>query len=416
MSPAAQVLDQYRLVVRSARKRGGPCRTITRVRRRRFPTAQRERAGRLAAPAQYSGRPWPCGRASFCRAPWDGATKRWHTHLGTQRVPRSASGGGDSCATAATACWTSRGRARRARYRTRTSNASWSARSQETTPRGATHWSRESMARACGLSASTVGCVWRAFAAQSARRGDFQAAARLRCSDARTAAARSVAAMSRRSRHAAGAGHRSEPGDEKVRADPEARPLPRTGGAGRMPHACPGAPEKRTTALIGGLGGRPPGPPLSESPPLSGDSAWQVLSEAPLGGVQALPGHDRQGRAAGPRHPPCAATTELRHGTSLSTVMIHDWRPARRPRYRAALYGPTSTGSWPQVELWFAEITRQQIRRGTHRPHPSTRDGDQGVLGGLQRRSRLSSGPKTAAQPWNRWSVRPPFTYFRVGH
>ena len=37
-------------------------------------------------------------------------------------------------------------------------------RTLEKTPRGAVHWSRESMARACGLNASTVGRVWCAFA------------------------------------------------------------------------------------------------------------------------------------------------------------------------------------------------------------------------------------------------------------
>ncbi len=47
-------------------------------------------------------------------------------------------------------------------------------RTLETTPRGATHWSRESMARACGLSASTVGRVWRAFALKPHRSETFK--------------------------------------------------------------------------------------------------------------------------------------------------------------------------------------------------------------------------------------------------
>lgn len=36
-------------------------------------------------------------------------------------------------------------------------------RTLETIPAGATHWSKRSMAKACGLSAATVGRIWRAF-------------------------------------------------------------------------------------------------------------------------------------------------------------------------------------------------------------------------------------------------------------
>ena len=46
------------------------------------------------------------------------------------------------------------------------------------------------------------------------------------------------------------------------------------------------------------------------------------------------------------------------------TVMIHDWL-ARRPRYHLH-FTPTSASWLNQVERWFAEITRQQIWRGTH--------------------------------------------------
>ena len=47
------------------------------------------------------------------------------------------------------------------------------------------------------------------------------------------------------------------------------------------------------------------------------------------------------------------------------TAMTQDWL-ARRSRYHLH-FTPTS-GSWlNQVERWLAEITGQQIRRGTHR-------------------------------------------------
>ena len=45
--------------------------------------------------------------------------------------------------------------------------------------------------------------------------------------------------------------------------------------------------------------------------------------------------------------------------------MIHNWL-ARRPRYHLH-FTPTSASWINQVERWFAEITRQRIRRGTFR-------------------------------------------------
>lgn len=48
------------------------------------------------------------------------------------------------------------------------------ARTLETTPPDATHWSTRSMARACGLSQSTVSRVWRAFGLQPHRAESFK--------------------------------------------------------------------------------------------------------------------------------------------------------------------------------------------------------------------------------------------------
>ncbi len=47
------------------------------------------------------------------------------------------------------------------------------------------------------------------------------------------------------------------------------------------------------------------------------------------------------------------------------TAMIRNWL-ARRSRYHLH-FTPTSASWLNQVERWFVEITRQQIRRGTHR-------------------------------------------------
>ena len=47
------------------------------------------------------------------------------------------------------------------------------------------------------------------------------------------------------------------------------------------------------------------------------------------------------------------------------TAMIHNWL-LRRPRFQVH-FTPTSASWINQVERWFAELTRQQIRRGAHR-------------------------------------------------
>ena len=44
----------------------------------------------------------------------------------------------------------------------------------ESTPEGATHWSRASMAKRSGLSESTIGRIWRAFGLQPHRSEDFK--------------------------------------------------------------------------------------------------------------------------------------------------------------------------------------------------------------------------------------------------
>ena len=47
-------------------------------------------------------------------------------------------------------------------------------RTLESTPRGATHWSTRSMARASGLSHATIGRIWRAFGLQPHRTETFK--------------------------------------------------------------------------------------------------------------------------------------------------------------------------------------------------------------------------------------------------
>ncbi len=81
------------------------------------------------------------------------------------------------------------------------------------------------------------------------------------------------------------------------------------------------------------------------------------------------------------------------------TAMIHNWL-ARRPRFHLH-FTPTSASWLNQVERWFAEITRRQIRRGSHR---RTGEGDQGVSGHLQQTTETlrldqNRGPDSGIRP-----------------
>ena len=83
------------------------------------------------------------------------------------------------------------------------------------------------------------------------------------------------------------------------------------------------------------------------------------------------------------------------------TAMIHDWL-ARRPRYHLH-FTPTSASWLNQVERWFAEITRQADPARNSSQHPSSRDGDQGVPGGVTTKTRSpSSGRRPPSRSWNR--------------
>ena len=53
------------------------------------------------------------------------------------------------------------------------------------------------------------------------------------------------------------------------------------------------------------------------------------------------------------------------YGTQATAMIIHNWL-ARRPRCHLH-FTPTSAWWLNQLERWFAEITQQQIRRGTYR-------------------------------------------------
>ena len=137
---------------RRPEKGGGPFRITTRAPCRRCLT-HNARSCSAGCDGEKRRRRWPCGHASCCRAPKARATKRWPRPLGTTRATvgkwrrRFLRDGCDGL----------RDEPRPGAPRT-VSDADVErvvVRTLETLPQGATHWSRQSMARACGLSAST---------------------------------------------------------------------------------------------------------------------------------------------------------------------------------------------------------------------------------------------------------------------
>ena len=68
------------------------------------------------------------------------------------------------------------------------------------------------------------------------------------------------------------------------------------------------------------------------------------------------------------------------------TAMIHDWL-ARRPQFHLH-FTPTSASWINQVERWFAALTEQQIRRGSHRSTSQLEQAIKQYLCRLQRGSK----------------------------
>ena len=116
--------------------------------------------------------PWPSAAASSCaalRADRIRASRRSWACMNR----RLGSGGGASCRTVSQAWGTSRGRAGPGPSRTRWWPRSLSGRSARRRP-DATHWSLRSMAKASGLSHTTIRRIWTAFGLQPHRAEPFQ--------------------------------------------------------------------------------------------------------------------------------------------------------------------------------------------------------------------------------------------------
>jgi transposase len=210
-----------------------------------------------------------------------------------------------------------------------------------TMPAGATHWSRRSMAKAVGLSATTVGRVWRAFGLQPHRSETFK----LSTDPAFVEKVRDIVGL-----------YLAPPDralvlcvDEKtgVQALDRAQPLlpMRPGQAERRTHDYA---RHGTTSLF---------------------AALDVKTGTVIG--RCLPRH----RAAEFRRFLDAVEAAVPADLDVHVVMdnagihktklIRDWF-AKRPRWHVH-HTPTSASWLNQVERFFALLTDKALRRGVHR-------------------------------------------------
>ena len=220
----------------------------------------------------------------------------------------------------------------------------------ESLPRDATYWSTRSMAKACGLSPATISRIWRAFALKPHRSETFKLSR--------------DALFIEKVRDIVGLYlHPPERAvvlcvDEKSQIQTLDRMQP-------VLPMRPGLPERRThdyqrhgtTSLFAALDvatGEVIGKCYRRHRAVEFRKFLNVIAKAVPDDLDI---HLVLGN----------------YGTH-KTAMIHDW-PARRPRFHLHLT-PTSASWINQVERWFAAITEQQIRRGTHR---STQELEQAI-------------------------------------
>jgi transposase len=205
------------------------------------------------------------------------------------------------------------------------------ARTLESQPEAATHWSTRDMAKACGLSQSTISRIWRAFSLAPHRSGTFKLS-------------------------------RDPLFIEKVRdivglyLDPPDRALVLCVDEKSQIPMRPGQIERRThdyarhgtTSLFAALD--------TKSGELIGQTQRRHRSVEFRKFLDTIE-----------QNVPPNLDVHLildNYGTH-KTKLIHDWL-AKRPRFHLH-FTPTSASWLNLVERWFAELTEKQLRRGVHR-------------------------------------------------
>src|SRR4051812_19683253 len=271
-------------------------------------------------------------------------------------------------------------------------------RTLSTHPDGATHWSLRVMAKATGLSASTVGRIWRAFGLQPHRAETFK----LSTDPLFAAKVRDIVGL-----------YLTPPDralvlcvDEKAQVQALARPQPllplRPGQVERRPHDDA---RHGTTSLFAALDVKA-GTVIGRCFPRHRASEFRRF----LDEIDA-------------RVPPdLDIHLVLDNAGTHKTKLIRDWL-AKRPRYYVH-FTPTSASWINQVERWFGLLTERAIRRGVHcsvdalerdiqafvnatnadpKPFPRVKSAD-GILGNVKRFCLGSLGEDTAEQALSRTS------------
>jgi transposase len=211
----------------------------------------------------------------------------------------------------------------------------------ESTPPGATHWSRRSMARASGLSTTTVHRIWRAFSLQPHRSETFK----LSTDPLFVEKIRDIVGL-----------YLDPPEralvlcvDEKTQIQALDRTQPllplRPGQAERRTHDYE---RHGTTSLFAALDVKA-GTVIGRCMPRHRAAEFRKFLDAVEAAVPAdLDIH-----------------VVLDNASSHKTKLIRDWF-AKRPRWHRH-FTPTSASWINQLERFFGLLTEQQIRRGTHR-------------------------------------------------
>jgi transposase len=215
------------------------------------------------------------------------------------------------------------------------------AKTLESTPRDATHWSTRSMAKTCGLSQSSVSRIWRAFALQPHRAETFK----LSKDPLFIEKVRDIVGL-----------YLNPPDralvlcvDEKsqIQALDRTQPLlpMRPGQAERRTHDYT---RYGTTSLFAALdvkSGRVIGDCHARHRSVEFRKFLSTIDEAVPNDLELHLILDNYG--------------------THKTPMIHRWL-VKRPRFHLH-FTPTGTSWINLVERWFAALTEKQVRRGSHR-------------------------------------------------
>ena len=211
----------------------------------------------------------------------------------------------------------------------------------ESLPRGATQWSTRSMAGKCGLSFATVGRIWRAFGLKPHRSETFK----LSRDPLFIEKVRDIVGL-----------YLHPPEQAVVLCVDEKSQIQALDRTQPVLPMRPGVPERQThdykrngtTSLFAALNtatGEVIGKCCRRHRSVEFKRFLALIAKA-------VP-------------PELDIHLVLDNYGTHKTAMIHKWL-ARHPRYHLH-FTPTSASWINQVERWFAEITRKQIRRGTFR-------------------------------------------------